>query len=246
MLEEYVIYLAYASPALMLLGYMLYIRQTLKQEIEPNPTTWVMFAYGTGLLAVLELDRLMAEHNILWQWESFLDWENLAVLLPLVATPIACALCSLWVAAICLKRGKFKWPDEWEDRVSFVADIFLTISYATAWGLLLTGQIAEEHRLTAALVFLVGSNLTTITAFIPLLRQAKRDPGGERAFPWTVWTLSYASLVVVTYYEVGLWNELMIYPVMNTILHGSVAFLALPQRRKRKKLQDLERGYEAF
>ncbi|MGB4076224.1 MAG: hypothetical protein WBK28_00780 [Minisyncoccia bacterium] len=244
MIETYIDYLVYASPGLMLLGYALYIRQTLRHEINPNPSTWAMFAYGTGLLAVLEFDRLGG-------WGQNFDWslQTLIEALPLLAllgTPIACALCSLWVAGICLKRGKIKWPEEREDQISFGADILLTISYATAWGLLFTGYITGEHRLIAALVFLVGSNLTTITAFIPLLRQAKRDPGGERALPWLVWTLSYATLAIVTYHEVGLWSELMIYPIMNTLLHGSVALLALPERRKRVYDQELKKAFQTF
>lgn len=216
----------YVAGVLMLLGYVLYIRQTLRHEIEPNPTTWTMFAYGTGLLTVLEADRSA----------SFV----------LLIVPAACALCGLWVAGICLKRGKIKWPDERENQISFVTDLLLTIAYITAWLLLVFGQIVEEQRAFATLVFLVCSNLTTITAFIPLLRQAKRNPGDERAFPWVVWTFSYATLAVATFYEAGLWTELMIYPIMNTFLHGLVATLALPHRRKQKYLEELERGYQAF
>lgn len=49
--------LAILSGVLQVAGYVLYIKKTLGKEINPNPTSWLMWAYGTTLVLVLELDR---------------------------------------------------------------------------------------------------------------------------------------------------------------------------------------------
>lgn len=206
--------LTFLAGGLMLLGYLLYIQGSLRKEIEPNPTTWLMFSYGTVLLTVLELDRGAG-------------WE-------LSVVPITCSLLGVLVALICARRGKMRWPKDWEDRASFVTDITLTIGYVSAWYFLVAGYIHPDERDMWNLLFLILSNATTITAFTPILRATKSDPSHERSLPWFVWSLSYLSLGILTYLQNGLWTEFLIYPVMNTVLHLTVGILALPKRRERK------------
>jgi len=189
--------------ALQALGYGLYIRQSLKHEIEPNAATWFMFSYGTFLLGVLEFSR--------------------GAKLELLYLPAVCATLSIAVAFICWKRGMLRWPEEWQDRLAFLVDVILTICYVGAWFL------DEEERGYANLVFLVCSNLTTISSFSPLIRGAKRM---ERALPWAVWACAYTILGIATFAKGGLWTELMIYPVLNAYLHGRVAWLARSRHTK--------------
>ena len=63
------------SGFLQLLGYILYIRNP---DIDPNPVTWFMFAYGTGILAILE-------------WDASATWPELFL-------PITCAVFSIYVS----------------------------------------------------------------------------------------------------------------------------------------------------
>ena len=198
--------LAVLSGALQALGYGLYVRQSLRHEIEPNSATWFMFAYGTALLGVLEFSRGA-------------EWE-------LLLLPAVCATFSIGVAFICWKRGTLRWPEEWQDQLAFVADVVLTLCYMGAWRLTKSGVLDESERGYANLIFLICSNLTTLTAFLPLIRGAKQNSACERSWPWVVWTCAYTILGVATFAKEGLWTELMIYPVLNAILHARVAWLA--------------------
>ncbi len=205
--------LALLSGGLMLLGYLFYITQTLRREIEPNPLTWLMFAYGTGLL-------------------TFLEWDRGAGF-DLLLLPVTCTLCGVFVAFICWRRGKITWPKDWEDGASFTIDLLCTIGYLAAWAALVFGQITPEWRETANWVFLILSNVSAIPAFIPILRSTVKNPSVERAAPWLIWTSSYMVLGVVTYQLEGLGTLLILYPALNTLLHGTMAYLSLPHRRKR-------------
>lgn len=208
--------LGYISSALMILGYWIYIRHALVDGFDPNPSTWFMFAYGTTLLTVLEFDKDA-------------EWY-------LLLTPIACALLSIWVALICWRRGTLRWPYAWEDRIAFILDILLTIAYVSAWCIATYGLIetfTEADREEAAHLFLIFSNMTTVTAFAPLIIATFRNPSEEYAPAWTVWTLSYITLGIATFQSEGtMLTELMIYPVLCTILHGLVAVLARSSMRR--------------
>lgn len=196
------------------LGYLLYITKSLKDEVEPNPTTWLMFAYGTTLLTVLECN-------------SSARWEILLL-------PITCAVMGVVVAIICAYRGTLKYPEAPADRISFGLDIFLTFLYVLAWYLRKSGMLSEHETQIAIMVFLVASNIGAFTAFTPILRETYHDPAHEHFAPWVVWTLAYVSLGFGTYLEHGVWSDLMLYPVINAPLHAAVAWLSRPCRKARR------------
>ena len=197
------------------LGYFFYIYLTLKRGLRPNATTWFMFAYGTLLLTVLEFDRDAG-------------WA-------LLILPITCTVLGVLVAGICWYLGTLKWPDDWGDRTAFVMDVFLTFCYLSSWVLQERGALTQTQTRFAVAAFLVASNLTALTSFGPLLREAWREPEHERYEPWLVWSLAYTTLGIGTYLTVGLWSELMLYPLLNAPLHGAVAWLARPCRRRLSK-----------
>lgn len=208
-----IVSLGLIAGALQVLGYVVYIRKSLRRELEPNSAAWLMFAYGTALLTALELDLGASIHLLL--------------------LPTICATLSVYVAYICWRRGTLGWPEDSADRFAFIADIMLTIAYLGAWWLSASGSISDEWRGIAVVGFLVLSNLTTLTAFSPLLRDAYLNPHRERSGAWVIWTLAYATLGIATFSEYGLISALMLYPFLNTLLHGSVAWLARSSRRKR-------------
>ncbi len=213
-LEQWILLFGIISGFLQVLGYTVYIRESFRKEIDPNPATWLMFSYGTSLLAILEWDRDAS--------------------LALLALPVACAGMSIIVAILCWLRGTLRWPRDWESQWAiraFIADVGLTTAYFVAWVLNMSEILAEEGRSIAALVFLIGSNVTTFTAFTPILQEVYESPQKERALPWIVWTLAYTTLGVATILESGFWTELLIYPVCCTFLHGAIAWLARPERR---------------
>lgn len=202
------------------LGYLVYIQKSLRKEvakpgqsqekvraeIEPNPTTWLMFAYGTATLAVLE-------------WDHNADWTILIL-------PVTCAVLSLRVAYICWSQGKLKWPDNWMDVAAFMIDVSLTIAYIAVWVASQKAYISDAQRNELVLLFLVLSNSSTTVSFIPLIRGTLKDPRTEHPLPWFIWTCAYLCLGFVTASQYGYASMFMIYPVMNCILHATMSLCA--------------------
>ena len=199
--------LAITAGLLQALGYFIYVRKSLRHEVEPNPTTWFMFAYGTVILTVLELDLAA-------------DWT-------LLVLPATCAVLAVVVAFLCWKRGTLRWPSHWMDRSAFVVDTILTVAYLGVWYAASRDLVTESERHTLVLAFLVLTNMSTIAEFTPLMKGTCEDPRSEHPLPWLVWSSAYATLGYVTYQEAGWESEFMIYPVLNTVLHGFVGILAL-------------------
>lgn len=211
--------IGFCAALLQLVGYVIYLRDS---HIEPNPVTWLMFSYGTIILTLLELDSeaSMAE-----------------LLLPSICAVMAvCVAGRCWLRAVRRTPGVYWprewWPEDWRDRSAFQFDLFLTGMYICVWFLLHFELIGQDSKEIAVLAFLIAANMTTFSAFFPLLRSVAEDPDRERTLPWAIWASAYAMLGVATYASQGdLWNELMIYPVVNAVLHGSVAYLSRASRR---------------
>jgi hypothetical protein len=162
-----------------------------------------MFAYGTGLVFIVEWDRDA----------SF----------ALLALPLACAISSVLIALYVLRGVHSWWPEHSHERFSFGFDLFLTAVYMSAWVLLLNGFIVETQKDVADIVILVCWNIGVFTAFYPLLRQVYRHPETEHAMPWMIWTLAYFMLALATFFEVGSSSELILYPLINLLVHGFIA-----------------------
>lgn len=199
--------LAVVSGLLQALGYSVYFWKSIRKETDPNPTTWLMFAYGTALLTVLEYDR-----DAPWQ---------------LLILPIVCATLSVGVAILCKVRGTLKWPDTTYERAALATDIGLTICYVSVAFLSLTALVSSEQRVALALCFLVLTNASTVVSFIPTLKGTWDKPSSEHPLAWLIWTMAYSTLGFATLLEEGAWTEFMIYPVSCALLHGLVGVFAL-------------------
>jgi hypothetical protein len=178
-----------------------------------------MFAYGTSLMLFLE-------------WRVGASWEVLVL-------PGVCALMSIVVALMCFRKGA-PVPADTAERWAFGADIGLTFGYIA-----LMGRIGTHGFFNAA--FVVASNATTITAFVPILLSTWRNPEHEKAAPWVLWTFAYGLLAITTWFSTGLSAPtLLIYPIASVILHGSIAALALlSPKRPRKLLEEHKMAYVA-
>lgn len=205
-------FLSILSAILMVVGYIFYIKKTLKNEIDPNPMTWLMFTYGTSLLTILE-------------WENGAGWL-------VTLTPIVCSASSFYVAYLCHRKQKLTWPEDKQEKIAFMLDLLLTFMYLASWLGTKVGFISMDVKSILVLLFLIGSNATTFTAFWPILKGTYVEPKKESSLPWVVWTASYLCLVVPTYNESiadGDW-ELLIYPFANSFLHGAVALLSIRKK----------------
>ncbi|HKR23781.1 MAG TPA: SET domain-containing protein-lysine N-methyltransferase, partial [Allosphingosinicella sp.] len=185
------------------LGYLLYARLFMKKVIRPNAASSFMFAYGTALLVLLE-------------YSDGASW-------PLLALPATCAALSIGIALLCLRKGATEPVDQVE-AVAFSADIWLTVLWAAiAFGYGVISPFSAG--------FLLAGNVTTLTAFFPVLRSTWRTPEREQPAPWLVWTAAYSVLAVVTLLaDQGRHPALLVYPLLSVALHGSVAVMALRGR----------------
>ena len=219
-----------AAGLLHFVGYVAYVSDA---DIEPNPVTWLMFAYGTLLL-------------------TFLEWDSDATFGELLL-PTVCSAMAVYVAGRCWQRARRRnpsrywprewWPSDWRDRAAFQFDLVLTALYLTAFLLQHNNWIGAQAKEFAVIAFLVAANLTTFSAFFPLIRSVLENPNHERTTPWAIWACAYALLGLTTIAAQGtVWTVLMIYPAQNAILHGAVAYLSRKTRRDHQRRTLRERG----
>lgn len=207
------------SGVLQALGYVLYARGLYRHERDPNPTSWLMWAYGTTLVAVLE-------------WDRNATWIELAL-------PVVCSVSSVGIALLCWWKGTMRWPEHHADRAAFGADVLMTVGYLGAWFLLSYGMLSVEGRAVTSLGFLLLANATIITSFIPQMREYAEDPKNQSVLPWAVWTSAYAVLALATYLNSGFMSELMLYPTLCVAVHAYTTRLLVRPRRKAR----LEAGH---
>lgn len=201
--------LAISAGILQVAGYIAYVLKFAK----PNALSWLMWAYGTSLLAVLEYD-----HEIKWY---------------LLLLPIACALCSI-AFSIVFWRHRNAADIHWSDWVALGMDLCLTAGYLLMWYLEGEHTLTQEGKETAVSAFLLVSNLTTISSFWPTIRGVWEDSSREHWLPWFIWTLAYGLLAVATVMEYEtLWSMYMLYPAMGFVLHGTVSLLARRTHERR-------------
>lgn len=199
-----VVMLGIVAGGLQAAGYLVYGSKVLKRDITPNAASWLMFAYGTTLLLVLEWDRNASA--------------------ALLVLPAVCALASIILAWYCLRKIKRAWwPEHILERISFALDVFLTVAYVAAWVLLSEGIIGEGARDGTVIFILLCWNVGIFTSFYPLLRQVYHHPATEHFLPWVIWTCAYGVLTVITFVERGGADELIFYPALNAAVHGFIA-----------------------
>jgi len=192
-------------------GYLYYLMLARRGDIEPNPASWLMFAYGTGLIVVIEAD-------------IGAGWRELLL-------PAVCALSSIVVAAIAWRNRKAVMALSMSDLWTFWADLALTVGYVSVWLLERAGHIGAGQRSAASILILGCALATTLTSFMPILRSTIRNRSSEHVGPWLVWSAAYALLLVATAFHPDAYVSaaLLLYPAMNLVLHGTMVYLSYPK-----------------
>lgn len=199
---------ALLSGALQVAAYGVYYAKSRAHEITPNPTSWLMWGYGTLFVLILEFDRDAP--------------------LQILLLPAACALSSLVIASLCWRSGTLRWPTDATEKAALLSDIALTVAYAGAWLLLAYDFLGPQSRELAVVLILVCATLSTFVTFIPMIHGVWDNPGDEHWLPWTMWTVAYGLLGVTTLMADDWTPELMLYPINCVLLHGAIAYLARP------------------
>jgi len=202
-------FVALLSGALQVAAYGVYYAKSRTHEITPNPTSWLMWSYGTLFVLILEFDRDAP--------------------LQILLLPAACALSSLAIACLCWRRGTLRWPEDLTDKAALSSDIALTFAYIGAWLLLAYEILSPEGRGIAVIFILVCATLSTFVTFIPMVHHTWDNPDEEHWLPWVMWTVAYALLGVTTLMTDHWTPDLMLYPINCVLLHGAVAYLARPK-----------------
>ncbi len=213
-----VLLLGIIAGLLQVIGYVIYI---LHEDIDPNPVTWFMFAYGTAILTLLE-------------------WDMKATL-PELILPATCSIFAIFVSWRCWKEARRRnpskwWPEDWwpSDKIqqmSFVSDILITIGYIGIWAFVAFGTMSPEIKVLAIFWFLLLSNLSTFPAFYPIIHETYKHPEKENFLPWFIWAIAYTLLGIVTYVTHSeIFSLLMLYPISNAILHAGVGCMALRKK----------------
>ena len=208
--ESLITFTAISGSLLHAFAYLLYIRFTLKDEVHPNPTSWLMWTYGTALVVVLE-----------WDQDA-----GLSVLL----LPIVCATCSIFVALNCWHKGQLCWPDALSDRAAFTLDLVLTAAYVVLIALGAMGYMSGSDGTALKSLLLVIVNISTVLSFWPILRSTRSDPANEHWLVWAIWTITYSNMLFVTIatHGISLYAlQFWLYPLICLVLTGAVGFYAL-------------------
>jgi hypothetical protein len=196
-------------------AYAYYVHLAVRGSTWPNPMSWLMFAYGTALVVLIEA-------------HSGATWRELTL-------PVVCAASSVAIAIMAWRKRGAAASLTKIDWLVFRADIALTVAYVIAWLLANSGTLSAGGFAATNVVFLIGVNATTFTSFVPLFLSALRDPKTEHPGPWMLWSFAYLMLLVATALNakgVGA-ALLLIYPAINFILHSDVAALVFPEQEKR-------------
>jgi len=201
-------FVAVLSGVLQIAAYSVYYAKSRTHRITPNPTSWLMWSYGTLFVLILEFDRDAP--------------------LQILLLPAACALSSLAIAFLCWRSGTLRWPELLTDKAALSSDIALTFAYAGAWFLLAHELLSPEGREAAVILILVFTTLSTFVTFIPMVHHTWDHPEEEHWLPWVMWTIAYGLLGVTTLMADHWTPELMLYPINCMLLHGAVAYLSRP------------------
>ncbi len=203
---DFVIIIALLSGALQIAGYGTYLVKALSSEINPNPTSWLMWSYGTALIFALEWDR----------------GASAAMLI----LPGVCACSSLIIAALCAKRGTLRWPTERSMKVALASDVILTIAYLATWLLVSIHVLTpDQKQFSEAVILMLGVSSTLVT-FVPMIVSTKKDPSNEHRLPWVIWSLAYSTSLLATVFSNAWTLDLAFYPLLTGFLHIAMASYA--------------------
>jgi len=94
-----------AAGVTQVLGYFMYYRLVVRKEgKEAEPLTWFMFAYGTALLTIMELDSM---------WKEAAEDATWIGIVAVLLLPIICSLGGIMVAGAIWRENYRRTSDWW-------------------------------------------------------------------------------------------------------------------------------------
>ena len=209
--------LSFMSVVFHVLAYVVFIFLHERRGYEPNPTTWIMFAYGDAFVALLE-------------WSLHAPWT-------LLALPVVCSILSMRVAFVCWRNGSVHWPEHALDRIALITDIILLLTYGVITYITQLDYIDKSNREALVTAILIITLAGAFLPFVPMLRGLMENPRKEHWAPWLLWTVSYVCLTATTVLEESLLSVLMLYPVVSVVVHAVPLYVVLFFRKKESKIR---------
>ncbi len=135
------------------------------------------------------------------------DWKKDAL-------PAACSFCCLTMTVVLLLKGHMHKPREPWEWCAFVIDAVASLVFLAT-----LGQPVFANTLVQ-----VG----TVASFVPVVRDTLSSPENEKPAPWVVWSLAYATLLLVVLLDRDSENTVAeaLYPATCLALHSLVACLS--------------------
>lgn len=172
--------------------------------------------------------RGMLQHKITPNSTSWLLWavgSSVSLIIysrvtsdfALLALPIACAASSIAIVAVAIRRGQMGRPD----RVDLCIGA-LDIAVLGVWFVAGT---------TWAYVALL---LDIVITHLPILRSTRKNPEGEIAMPWFIWTSAYLLMLVAAILRQQDRDTFM-FPLVLATVSGAVWLLAYRGKPKSRQ-----------
>lgn len=205
--------IGYLAAALMAIGYSLYAMSLFANEIEPNLTTWGLWALG----GVIEFQALAGtvqqqrKESVLGVFRP----ETLAILICSVFVVVIFVIILALSSAGILTAGFAP--------IGILDLLVVPIDLWVIWAL-----IKEKNATKANMLMQIDIALT----YAPIISTTHASPGNENFWIWTIWAVAYV-LVGVSLWMSSATNQLkgrvleVIHPIFNGILCLVVAALAL-------------------
>lgn len=194
-------------------AYIVYILQMVRAECRPNGMSWVMWAYGTAVLLVIEV-RLGAPLSVL-------------------VLPAICLACSITIAVHAYWRGVALAPTRLDWGVLGL-DVMLTVAYVA----LVLKEAHPAETAALGLVFVALTGATSLTSTWPILCSTWREPSHERPLAWFIWSAAYGMLALAVMLEGLSWHYL-VYPTLCQALHVVIGVFAMEAIDTKVQADDL-------
>lgn len=201
-----------SSVVLMLVGYAIYITFIINDFVEPNSTSWSLWALG-GAVEAWSYWKLVT---------STISGKRRSSELALALPAIACAIFAVVLAAVAVSLGKFGWPTPFEWFIA-ILDMSVVFTYV-----IVEAITKEESKAAKAASALMVADI--VLSFVPIWFSTWQNPSGENVIPWTIWACSYGIIAFVALLQLDKSRKerawLFLYPSISAFTHGFVAYLA--------------------
>lgn len=204
--------IGYLAAILMALGYVLYAKLLFANEIEPNLTTWGLWAIG-GVIEFQALAGTVQQQRKESSLGAFRP-ETLSIL-----------ICSVFVVVVFVSILVLSWTGVLTAGFAPIGTLDLLVIPIDLW--VIWALLKEKNPTKANMLMQIDIALT----YAPIISTTQNNPASERFEIWVIWTVAYFLTAA------GLWKSSasnrrrgrifeIVHPIFNGLLCLAVAMFA--------------------